>query len=200
MASTNPFVALAKTLPAPLQRFLARYPPAAILPSVAAGAEAPRTGYQLDRPDPFKFWKHPVTLKWQEPVYSLRRQAQLVKIAQEHGVAELLPESQKSPATRLAKRVEHGLRVKGTGVGQKVKGHKEEKASLKKCVPVPRGRAACLLRNKDADRRLQDAAKEASHACNAKAYQDMETGMLSLLTIFAIFDCSCRMLEIADSK
>ncbi|KAJ4166823.1 54S ribosomal protein L25, mitochondrial [Fusarium oxysporum] len=32
MASTSQFIGLAKSLPAPLQRFFARYPPAAILP------------------------------------------------------------------------------------------------------------------------------------------------------------------------
>jgi len=194
MASTKPFVALAKTLPAPLQRFLARYPPASILPPVAPGSEAARTGYQLDRPDPFKFWKHPLTLKWQEPVYSLRRQAQLVKLAQEHGVEDLLPESQKSPAARLTKRVEHGLRVKGTGVGQRVKGHKEEKESLKKYVPAPEEGGACRqVFDESADQRLQDACQEASYACNAKAYQNMETGMF-----YAVIARSCWMLEGAN--
>ncbi|KKA31137.1 hypothetical protein TD95_000559 [Thielaviopsis punctulata] len=119
-------VALAKTLPQPLQRFLARYPPASILPA-GTDAAAAKTGYQQDRPNPFLYYKHPVTGKWNDPVYSLRRQAELVKMAREHGVEELLPEGPKATVNTLGKRVEHGLRVRGTGVGQKVKGHAFER-------------------------------------------------------------------------
>ncbi len=35
--------------------------------------------------------KHAVTGRWHDPKYSLRRQAELVKLAREHGVEELLP-------------------------------------------------------------------------------------------------------------
>ncbi|CAG9971685.1 unnamed protein product, partial [Clonostachys byssicola] len=70
----------------------------------------------------------------QDPVYSNRRQAQLVKMAREHGVEHLLPESKKGTAYRLAYRVEHGLRVKGTGVGQSVKGHIHERHMIAKYV------------------------------------------------------------------
>ncbi|PKS06661.1 hypothetical protein jhhlp_007411 [Lomentospora prolificans] len=131
MASKE-LVSLAKALPPQLKRFFARYPPAAILPPTPEGAEAPKTSYQLARPDPFRFWKHPVTGKWHDPVYSLRRQAELVKMARENGVEELLPESAKSTETKLAKRVEFGLRVKGTGAGQRVKGHAHERHILSK--------------------------------------------------------------------
>lgn len=55
-------------------------------------------------------------------MYSLRRQAELVKKAMNYGVAELLPHTNKMPWVKAQKREEHGLRVKGTGVGQKVKG------------------------------------------------------------------------------
>ncbi|KEY67626.1 hypothetical protein S7711_07823 [Stachybotrys chartarum IBT 7711] len=126
-SSSVQLIALAKSLPAPLQRFLARWPPAAIVPE-----GHPKTHFQEARPDPFLFWKHPVTGKWQDPVYSQRRQAQLVKMAQEHGVLELLPETNKGTEARLAHRVEHGLRVKGTGVGQKVKGHAHERHMIGK--------------------------------------------------------------------
>ncbi|KAK7408969.1 54S ribosomal protein L25, mitochondrial [Neonectria punicea] len=127
MASPSHYIQLAKSLPAPLQRFFARYPPATILPE-----NAPKTFYQEERANPFRFYKHPVTGRWQDPVYSQRRQAELVSMAREHGVEELLPETRKGTEYRLAHRVEHGLRVKGTGVGQKVKGHIHERHMIAK--------------------------------------------------------------------
>ncbi|KAF6844378.1 hypothetical protein CMUS01_01152 [Colletotrichum musicola] len=120
MASSH--IQLAKALPAQLQRFFARWPPASIVP-----AGAPKTGYQELTPNPFKPQKNADTGKWHDPVYSLRRQAELVKLAREHGVEELLPHTTKGTEYRIAHRVEHGLRVKGTGVGQKVKGKKHER-------------------------------------------------------------------------
>lgn len=129
MASTSQFVQLAKSLPEPLQRFFARWPPAAL---VSPGA-AP-TSFQELRPNPFEFYKHPVTGRLQDPVYSARRQAQLLQMARDHGVADLLPASEKNPTQRLTHRVEHGLRVKGTGVGQKVKGHIHERHMIAKYV------------------------------------------------------------------
>ncbi|KAF5662800.1 diphthamide biosynthesis 4 [Fusarium heterosporum] len=127
MASVPQLIGLAKSLPAPLQRFFARYPPAAILPE-----NAPKTRYQEERQNPFRFYKHPVTGKWQDPVYSQRRQAELVQMARGNGVEDLLPETRKATEYRLAHRVEHGLRVKGTGVGQKVKGHIHERHMIAK--------------------------------------------------------------------
>lgn len=120
---------MAKSLPLPLQRFFARWPPAAI-----TSEKTEPTRFQQERPNPFRFYKHPLTGKWQDPVYSQRRQAELVKLAREHGVEELLPETNKGFEYRLAQRVEHGLRVKGTGVGQKVKGHMHERHMISKCV------------------------------------------------------------------
>ncbi|KAK4116344.1 hypothetical protein N656DRAFT_765328 [Canariomyces notabilis] len=119
-------VQLAKALPARLLTFLARYPPAAILPD-GATPETHKTAYQEETPNPFLPTKHPVTGRWHNPKYSLRRQAELVKMAREHHVEELLPFTPKGTEERLRKRVELGLRVKGTGVGQKVKGHKHER-------------------------------------------------------------------------
>ena len=43
-------------------------------------------------------------------------------MARANGVEDLLPYTTKGTEERLQKRVEHGLRVKGTGVGQSVKG------------------------------------------------------------------------------
>ena len=134
MSSSKELVNLAKSLPAQLQRFFARYPPAAIHPTTTDGSEPPKTNYQLERPNPFRFWKHPDTGKWHDPVYSLRRQAELVKMAKEHGVEDLLPETTKGSEYKLARRVEFGLRVKGTGVGQRVKGHAHERQIMSKYV------------------------------------------------------------------
>lgn len=130
MATTpSKAIQLAKALPEPLQRFFARWPPAAIVPE-----GTPPTQHQELRPNPFRFYKHPVTGKWQDPVYSQRRQAQLVQLARDHGVEHLLPETTKGTEYRLAHRVEHGLRVKGTGVGQSVKGHIHERQMISKLV------------------------------------------------------------------
>ena len=76
----------------------------------------------LQPANPFLPWKNPMTRRWQPAAYSLRRQAELVKLAVKHNVVSLLPHSSKLPSEVERRRVEHGLRVKGTGVGQKVKG------------------------------------------------------------------------------
>jgi large subunit ribosomal protein L25 len=168
MATQTPqkFIGLAKALPNPLQRFFARWPPAAIVPE----GQAP-TEYQQLRPNPFANHKNPVTGKWQDPVYSLRRQAELCKMAREHGVEHLLPESRKGFETKLAKRVEHGLKVKGTGVGQSVKGHIHERTMIAKYVVyILRLWWMC------ADD-MQDGEKERGHAGHAQAHQALEEGM-----------------------
>ncbi|KAF7546489.1 hypothetical protein G7046_g9281 [Stylonectria norvegica] len=156
MASASNYIQLAKALPSPLQRFFARWPPAAIVPE-----GAPKTPHEEQRPNPFRFVKHAVTGKWQDPVYSARRQAMLVKMAREHGVEELLPETRKGTEYRLAHRVEHGLKVKGTGVGQKVKGHIHERHMIAKYVVV----AAAA-----------DGGKKKGHAGDAESYQALEEG------------------------
>ncbi|OAA33740.1 Ribosomal protein of the large subunit [Moelleriella libera RCEF 2490] len=144
MASTAKYVQLARTLPEPLQRFFARWPPASLLQSTTAPAPAPAPAsspqvspqaqqqQQQQRANPFRCYKHPVTGKWHDPVYSSRRQAQLVQMARAHGVEELLPATNKGTYHRLAHRIEHGLRVKGTGVGQTVKGHIHERHMIAK--------------------------------------------------------------------
>lgn len=83
---------------------------------------------QADRPpNPFLPYKNPATGRWRGPVVSLRRQAVLYKIACRHGIEELLPASRKSPAFKEQRLLNRGLAVKGTGEGQRVKGHKWER-------------------------------------------------------------------------
>ena len=72
--------------------------------------------------NPFLPFKNPRTGNWHGPVYSLRRQADLYKLAAAHNVLSLMPVSPKHPEVREQKRIEHGLQVQGTGVGKRVKG------------------------------------------------------------------------------
>ena len=72
--------------------------------------------------NPFLPFKNPRTGNWHPPVYSLRRQGELFKLAQAHNVLPLMPPSPKHPELKEQKRIDHGLRVQGTGVGKKVKG------------------------------------------------------------------------------
>ncbi|CAG8255545.1 unnamed protein product [Penicillium salamii] len=65
--------------------------------------------------------------KWESPRYGLRQQADLMKLAIKYKVETLLPPSRKSPEFKDKRRQERGLQVKGTGIGQKVKGHKWER-------------------------------------------------------------------------
>ncbi|KAI0196849.1 hypothetical protein F4808DRAFT_301499 [Astrocystis sublimbata] len=119
------YVELGKQLHRRLQRFLAKYPPTQILPANTRTNTA-----QVEQgltPNPFLPFKHPITGKWHDPEVSLRRQAELVKLAREEGVEELLPFTHKGTEERVRVRVEQGLRVRGTGVGQKVKGHLHER-------------------------------------------------------------------------
>jgi len=126
MASKH--VKLATQLPPRLTRFFMRYPPPAIIPSTAPPSDAALI--RSRGPNPFQPQKHAITGRWHDPVFSLRRQADLVKLARQHGVEELLPFTVKGTEVKLKKRQENGLRVKGTGVGQAVKG-KEWERTLK---------------------------------------------------------------------
>lgn len=171
-ASSSSLVQLAKSLPEPLQRFFARWPPAAIVPEGAAP-----THYQQLRPNPFRFYKHPATGRWQDPAYSQRRQAQLVQMARSHGVEHLLPETNKGAEYRLAHRVEHGLRVKGTGVGQSVKGHIYERHMISKyaLASLEYMCSLCFLLTAS-----QDGEEEKGYAGDAQADQGLEEGKLQL--------------------
>ncbi|KAL5333552.1 hypothetical protein BJX70DRAFT_380655 [Aspergillus crustosus] len=78
-------------------------------------------------PNPFLPRKNYRTGKWSSPKFGLRRQADLVKMAAKYNVEELLPPGKKSSEYKETRRKEKGLTVKGTGIGQKVKGHKWER-------------------------------------------------------------------------
>jgi large subunit ribosomal protein L25 len=78
-------------------------------------------------PNPFLPMKNHVTGRWRGPACGLRVQADLVKLAKAHGVEALLPPGRKSTAFKERRVLEQGLRVRGTGEGQKVKGHKWER-------------------------------------------------------------------------
>lgn len=140
MASQE-YVRLAQSLPPRLLRFFARYPPpkpssapasssiSTALNTSSSNPNARQTEHTvshspppLPHPNPFQSQKHPATGKWHNPVFSLRRQADLVKMARANGIEELLPYTTKGTEARIQRRMEQGLRVKGTGVGQRVKG------------------------------------------------------------------------------
>ena len=142
-------IQLARSLPPQLLHFFKRFPPPQLAATTAsarpatieiaentsssdpnAGAsttevstEAPSLGNNATwKRNPFLPFKNPSTGNWHPPHYSLRRQADLFKLAAEHSVLPLMPLSHKHPEVKETKRIEHGLRVKGTGAGQKVKG------------------------------------------------------------------------------
>ena len=151
-ASSGQYVALAKQLPPRLTRFLARYPPSSILGAATTDNSASSRATALNTsssdpnatneeteistetssiipsfPNPFLPQRHPVTGKLHDPQFSLRRQAELVKLARDHGVEELLPFTVKKTEERGRAREENGLRVKGTGIGERVKGKRWER-------------------------------------------------------------------------
>jgi len=78
-------------------------------------------------PNPFLPRKNFATGRWAGANISLRRQAELVKLAKKHDVEELLPPGHKSTAWKQQRLLEQGLRIRGTGEGQKVKGHMWER-------------------------------------------------------------------------
>lgn len=141
MASTQQHIQLAKSLPPRLMRFFQKFPPPSLLQNAApaatqsssAAAAATATTTTESAPEqppyhnPFQPRFNAITGRWQGPVFSLRRQADLCKLAARHGVEELLPYSIKKSGERARRREENGLRVKGTGVGQRVKGKEWER-------------------------------------------------------------------------
>ncbi|KAI9931109.1 hypothetical protein ASPWEDRAFT_166942 [Aspergillus wentii DTO 134E9] len=78
-------------------------------------------------PNPFLPRKNFGQKIWYSPTIGLRRQAELVKLAIKYDVEAMLPPGRKSTEFKEAKRAERGLQIKGTGIGQKVKGHKWER-------------------------------------------------------------------------
>ncbi|KAF1995160.1 hypothetical protein P154DRAFT_526534 [Amniculicola lignicola CBS 123094] len=89
--------------------------------SITSPPPSPTTS-QLPYHNPFLPKKNFTTGRWRGPIYGLRQQADLVKLASTHGVVDLLPWTIKKPGEKEKRRAEGGLQVKGTGVGQKVKG------------------------------------------------------------------------------
>ena len=55
--------------------------------------DAPNTGDENEPSyaNPFRSTKSPITGRWHDPKFSLRRQAEIVRLARAHGVEELLP-------------------------------------------------------------------------------------------------------------
>lgn len=98
-------------------------------PAIEASSTMPATASKAARapPNPFLPMKNYVTGRWRGPACGLRVQADLVKLAKAHGVEALLPPGRKSTAFKEQRVLEQGLRVRGTGEGQKVKGHKWER-------------------------------------------------------------------------
>lgn len=131
-------VELARQLPPQLLRLFKRWPPPQIA-GLATASNMPKVTitegdivkevplYKTKKNNPFMPWKNPETGNWHGAHYSLRRQADLYRLAIKHNVLPLMPRSGKHPEVKEQKRIEHGIRVKGTGIGQKVKGHKWER-------------------------------------------------------------------------
>ncbi|TKA69321.1 hypothetical protein B0A55_07449 [Friedmanniomyces simplex] len=138
-APATQHIALAQSLPPRLLHFFKRFPPPQLSASPAANhttAEAPpedplstTTSWKTN---PFLPFKNPRTQAWHGPHYSLRRQADLFKLAQEYHVLPLMPLCPKHPDLKTQSRIQHGLRVKGTGEGQRVKGKLWERTLQKR--------------------------------------------------------------------
>jgi large subunit ribosomal protein L25 len=98
------------------------------IPSTAPqNSRIPAHAHDLPYPNPFLPSKNFTTGRWHGPTFGLRKQADLVKLASQHGVVDLLPWTIKKPGEKDARRIEKGLMVKGTGEGQKVKGKSWER-------------------------------------------------------------------------
>ncbi|KAI6250291.1 54S ribosomal protein L25, mitochondrial [Erysiphe necator] len=125
MAKSQELINLAKSLPPKLSRFFARYPPLSIIPPNYRKDSSPQPKYRFI--NPFKATRDPNTNRWHDPTFSLRRQADLVKLAREHGVEDLLPYTVKGTKAKIRRKMKHGSRIKGTGAGQNVKGKESER-------------------------------------------------------------------------
>lgn len=83
--------------------------------------------------NPFMPWKNPRTGLWHGAHYSLRRQAELFKLAKQYNVLPLMPLSPKHPdvkAQKLQRR--HGPMRRNAAGELTVKGHKWERELEKK--------------------------------------------------------------------
>ncbi|WPH03079.1 Hypothetical protein R9X50_00595300 [Acrodontium crateriforme] len=149
MATVRSHVELAQALPPRLLDFFRRWQPPSIAafgaasqstptvriaeitssqdPNAPSASEVALPENAVWKKNPFLPFKNPQTGHWHGPHYSLRRQAELFKLAEQHNVLPLMPMSPKHPQAKEQSRIDHGLRVKGTGVGQRVKGHHWER-------------------------------------------------------------------------
>ncbi|KAF3920682.1 hypothetical protein ABW21_db0208092 [Orbilia brochopaga] len=112
--ATSAYATLARTLHPRLIRFFKRWPPGT--------ADTPKL-------NPFTSTVNPATGKWQDPIYSLRRQADLCKLARKYGVETLLPSTVKSSMSR-EKRAQEVKKV----TAKKVKGQIWERQLMAKYV------------------------------------------------------------------
>ncbi|KAL4902227.1 hypothetical protein BDW74DRAFT_158824 [Aspergillus multicolor] len=96
-------------------------------PTIISPSRALLTSANPEFHNPFLPRKNFRTGKWVGPRFGLRQQADLVKLAAKYNVEALLPPGKKSTEYKEMRRAERGLQVKGTGIGQKVKGHKWER-------------------------------------------------------------------------
>lgn len=138
-------IRLAQQLPPRLLNFFKKYPPpqirTATTPSTltdssssSSSSDSPAAVTETTMTDsssgltdkklhnPFLPFKNPRTGLWHGPAYSLRRQADLYKLAKAHFVLDLMPIAPKHPEVKAQKRLEKGLLVQGTGEGKRVKG------------------------------------------------------------------------------
>jgi hypothetical protein len=110
-----------------------------------------------------------------------------VKLARQYGVEELLPHTVKGTEERLRRRAENGLRVKGTGVGQRVKGKESERTLkgryvLEICLylmhfDILSGHTRIRLCANSAVQQIREA--QAGYVGDAANDTDMERGMMS---------------------
>ncbi|KAJ6263462.1 54S ribosomal protein L25 [Drechslerella dactyloides] len=114
--ATSAYATLARTLHPRLIRFFKRWPPGT--------SDTPKL-------NPFTSTVNPATGKWQDPIYSLRRQADLCKLARKYGVETLLPPTVKSSMSR-EKRAQEVKKV----TAKKVKGQIWERHLMAKYVAI----------------------------------------------------------------
>ena len=169
MATPQQYTKLAKALPPGLLNFFTKFPPGTVPQTQPVTREVltPNSTTRQRQPlgqrpegdythpvfdphyNPFLPWRNPTTQRWRPAMYSLRRQAALVKAAQKHDVEALLPFTPKLSWVKHEKRIQHGLKVRGTGVGQRVKGKKWERKI-----------AGTLEQRREAMRKMPEMIKE----------------------------------------
>jgi len=84
--TTESHISYFNTLPDKLQRFFTRYPPRPFKEYASKS-----TSTTAEDANPFIANKHPITLRYHDPKYSLRRQSDLWKLAYRYGIQDALP-------------------------------------------------------------------------------------------------------------